>query len=61
VVTGAASGIGLAMARMFCAEGANVIAADRNVERLEAAVAEIIAAGGTAVAVPGDIGIQLVR
>ncbi len=58
VITGAASGMGLSMARIFAAEGARVIAADRNVARLEAAVAEIVAAGGTVHGVPGDISDQ---
>ena len=35
VVTGAASGIGEAAARLFAAEGANVLIADRNTERGE--------------------------
>lgn len=58
VITGAASGIGLAMARIFAAEGARVVAADRNVARLEAAISGISATGGTIHAVPGDIGVQ---
>lgn len=58
VVTGAASGMGLAMARIFCSEGAKVVAGDRNVGRLETAVAEINALGGAIHGVPGDIGTQ---
>lgn len=58
VITGAASGMGLAMARIFSAEGAKVVAGDRNVGRLEAAVAGISSAGGKIVAVAGDIGVQ---
>ncbi|HKW23963.1 MAG TPA: SDR family NAD(P)-dependent oxidoreductase, partial [Ktedonobacterales bacterium] len=34
VVTGAASGIGLAIATRFAAEGASVVAGDWNAERL---------------------------
>ena len=41
VVTGAASGIGLAIATRFAAEGASVVAGDWNGERLDAAVAHI--------------------
>ncbi len=36
VITGAASGIGLACARAFAAEGATVVAADRDAERVAA-------------------------
>jgi len=55
VITGAASGMGLAMARRFAAEGAAVVAADRHRERLDAAVAEIAGAGGRITAAVGDI------
>ena len=41
VVTGAARGIGLAIARRFCREGARVVASDRDAEALAAAVAEL--------------------
>jgi NAD(P)-dependent dehydrogenase (short-subunit alcohol dehydrogenase family) len=52
VITGAASGIGLAAARRFAAMGLKVCLADRDEERLAAAVASI---GGTAFAVPTDV------
>jgi NAD(P)-dependent dehydrogenase (short-subunit alcohol dehydrogenase family) len=55
VVTGAASGMGLSIATRFAAEGARVVAGDWNAERLEAAVAQIRAAGGTIVAARGNI------
>lgn len=55
VVTGAASGMGLAMARLFTAEGASVVAGDWNAERLDAAVAGIAADGGTIVGLKGNI------
>jgi NAD(P)-dependent dehydrogenase (short-subunit alcohol dehydrogenase family) len=58
VITGAASGIGLAMATRFAAEGARIVAADWNVERLAEAVAQIQASGGTIVGVQGNIGEQ---
>jgi NAD(P)-dependent dehydrogenase (short-subunit alcohol dehydrogenase family) len=58
VITGAASRMGLAMAKLFAAEGASVIAADWNGERLDTAVAEIEAAGGTIIGSQGDISDQ---
>jgi NAD(P)-dependent dehydrogenase (short-subunit alcohol dehydrogenase family) len=47
IVTGAASGIGLATAELLAAKGASVLAADWNGERLEAAVARLAADGLT--------------
>lgn len=58
VVTGAASGMGLAIATRFAAEGASVVAADWNAERLETAVATIKASGGTITGVQGNIADQ---
>ncbi|WP_193370291.1 SDR family oxidoreductase [Pelagibius marinus] len=55
IVTGASSGIGRATARLFAAEGAKVVAAARRKQELDALVAEIVAAGGRAVAVAGDV------
>ena len=46
VITGGSIGIGLAVAKGFVAEGAHVAITARNAERLEAARAEIIGAGG---------------
>lgn len=41
VITGAGSGMGLAMARLFAAEGAKVVAADWHFDAVEAAAKEI--------------------
>jgi NAD(P)-dependent dehydrogenase (short-subunit alcohol dehydrogenase family) len=54
VVTGASSGIGRATARALGERGAKVVVSARNAEALAAAVAEIEAAGGEGLAVPGD-------
>lgn len=58
IITGAASGIGLAMAKQFTAEGASVVAADWNAERLGRAVAAIEESGGTITGSQGDISDQ---
>ena len=58
VITGAASGIGLAIATRFAAEGASIVAGDWNAQRLDAAVANIQAAGGTIVGARGNIAEQ---
>src|SRR3546814_13316663 len=48
LVTGAASGLGAAQARLFAKEGAKVVVADLNVEMGNKVVAEIQASGGEA-------------
>lgn len=58
VITGAASGMGLAMATRFAAEGASVVAGDWNGERLNAAVAKIQESGGKIVGAQGNIADQ---
>jgi len=55
LVTGAASGIGTAIAEIFCKAGARTYVADRNVEGAEAVAAKIREAGGNAVALCLDV------
>ena len=55
VVTGANSGVGAAIARLFAAEGANVVMAARRKEALDEVANEINHAGGRTLAVPCDI------
>ncbi len=55
VVTGAASGIGRAMADRFAAAGMKVVMADIELAALEAAVGEVTATGAEAVAVRTDV------
>ncbi len=55
VITGAASGIGFAMARRFAREGMNIVLADIEPRPLERARAEIEALGVAALAVPTDV------
>lgn len=58
VITGAGSGMGLAMAKRFAAEGAKVVAGDWNAARLDAAVEAIQKNGGTIVGQAGNIADQ---
>jgi NAD(P)-dependent dehydrogenase (short-subunit alcohol dehydrogenase family) len=55
LVTGAASGIGRATARVLAEEGARVACADLNVEGVEAVAAEITRAGGDAIFLRLDV------
>ncbi|MEN0014556.1 MAG: SDR family oxidoreductase [Solirubrobacteraceae bacterium] len=54
IVTGAGSGIGKAIALLLAANGASVVVHDISAGAVEAVVAEITAAGGTAAAFVGD-------
>lgn len=55
VVTGAASGIGRALAERFAAEGMKVVLADVELAPLEAAVDALRAGGAEAIGVPTDV------
>jgi len=55
IVTGAGTGIGLGISRAFVKEGATVVMASRNVERLEASAKELRDLGGTVEVVPTDV------
>jgi len=56
IVTGAGSGIGRASALLFAAEGAAVLAVDRNEAAVQETRAQIVAAGGRAEAMAADVG-----
>jgi NAD(P)-dependent dehydrogenase (short-subunit alcohol dehydrogenase family) len=56
IVTGASRGIGAAAARAFAAAGAAVVLAVRDELALAAVAEEILAAGGSALSVPADVG-----
>src|ERR1700719_5042950 len=58
IVTGAGSGIGRASAKKFAAEGATVLAVDREKAAVEATAKEIASAGGNTIAVAADVGAE---
>ena len=55
IVTGANSGMGAAITRLFAEEGASVVAVARRRDRLQTFVDEVAARGGRVVAVSGDV------
>jgi NAD(P)-dependent dehydrogenase (short-subunit alcohol dehydrogenase family) len=56
LVTGAASGIGLGLARALVAAGAKVALADIDADRVALAAAQLAEAGGTAIGLALDVG-----
>jgi NAD(P)-dependent dehydrogenase (short-subunit alcohol dehydrogenase family) len=57
IVTGAGSGIGLAIASTFAQNGARVFALDRDLKAAASAVERIRAAGGAASALECDVAV----
>jgi NAD(P)-dependent dehydrogenase (short-subunit alcohol dehydrogenase family) len=55
IITGAGAGLGRVYALAFAAEGARVVVNDIRLEAAQAVVAEVVAAGGQAIANHGDI------
>ena len=55
IVTGGAQGIGAAIARRLAADGLAVAVLDLNLDVAEATAAQLVAAGGTAIAVAVDV------
>lgn len=55
VITGAASGMGKAMAELFAANGMKLVLSDVNADGLAAVVKSITATGATALGVPGSV------
>jgi len=58
IVTGASKGIGRAMSLRFAREGAAVVCAARSADLVEATAAQVRAAGGKALAVVCDVGLE---
>lgn len=55
IITGAAGGIGTASARLFAAEGASLVLADLDADKLPDLAAELESAGAQALAHPTDV------
>jgi NAD(P)-dependent dehydrogenase (short-subunit alcohol dehydrogenase family) len=56
VITGAGIGIGRGIARAFASEGAKLVLAGRNRQRLDAVVDELRSQGASVLSVPTDVG-----
>lgn len=55
IITGASAGIGYEAAKLFAREGANVVVVARGSAKLHALHDEIVATGGKAIALAGDV------
>ncbi len=55
IITGAADGIGLSIAKCFAAQGAVVVMGDINAQKCEAEAAALRAAGHVAIAITADV------
>jgi NAD(P)-dependent dehydrogenase (short-subunit alcohol dehydrogenase family) len=55
LVTGAASGLGRATAKAFAASGAAVVLVDRDEEKLNILLSDILGGGGKAITLTGDV------
>ena len=55
LITGAASGIGKAIAELYAQEGAKVVIADLNIQQAEISAKNIKASGGEALAVSMNV------
>ena len=55
IITGAGRGIGRAAAELFAQHGARIVLSDIDPEPAEQAVGAILATGGQAISVPGDV------
>jgi short-subunit dehydrogenase len=58
VITGASKGIGAELARQLAAQGAKLVLAARDLEDLEAVAARCTQAGGSAIVVRADVGVD---
>lgn len=58
VITGAGSGMGKAMAELFAKEGAKVVAGDWHADTVQGVVDAIVADGGEAIAVQGNVALR---
>jgi len=58
VITGASKGIGAELARQLAAKGAKLVLAARDLEGLEVVAGECRAAGGSAITLRADVGVE---
>ena len=58
IVTGASKGIGRALSLRFAREGASVVCAARSADLVKETAAQVVRAGGKAIAVAGDASLE---